>query len=337
VPGDRGALGSEVTQVPAHAGRLRPLERYIFTLVFGFMASFVILVAFMATTTRGHLLLTGPSVSQVSVASGLTGSAVQAPNSGAGTARQSGTRRAGGQAPSPRLLSAALAGELRPVLRTYHGQLAVGVVDLSSGAAATYDAGAVIRAGAIVTTDILAALLLQHQQAGTRMSDHEAELAAAMIEGDSTAAANQLWTVIGGGQGLAAANATLKLRDTSVAPGISWTWTKTTVADQLQLLEDFAAPDSPLDSAARDYALGLMTSVTAAQPWGVLAAATAGATGAVADGSLLGPRWVIGSIGVIERQGHELLVAVLSDHNPAEGPAISAARAAVLAAASTVG
>jgi hypothetical protein len=45
---------------------------------------------------------------------------------------------------------------------------------------------------------------------------------------------------------------------------------------------------------------------------------------------------VIGSIGVIQDHGHELLVAVLSDRNPAEGPAVSAARAAVLAAASTV-
>ena len=74
-----------------------------------------------------------------------------------------------------------------------------------------------------------------------------------------------------------------------------------------------------------------MTSVSATEPWGVLAAATAGTTGAVADGSLVGPRWVIGSIGVIQRQGHELLVAVLSDHNPAQGPAISAARDSPLA------
>jgi hypothetical protein len=222
------------------------------------------------------------------------------------------------------------------VLGTDSGQLAVGVIDLSSGAAATYNAGAAIRGGGIVTTDILAALLLQHQRAGTRLSDHEAELAADMIENDSAAATNQLWVVIGGAQGLATANATLKLRDTSLMPGAGWTWTRTTVTDQLQLLADIAAPHSPLDSASRDYALGLMTSVTVPQPWGVLAAATNGTPRAVADGWLVGPRWVIGSIGVIQHHGHELLVAVLSDRNPAEAPAISAARAAVLAAASTV-
>jgi hypothetical protein len=300
-------------------------------MVFVMMASFVVLVPFMATTARGHLLLTGPSVAE-QLPAGMSGPAVQSPT---GSSRR--MHQGSGQAPSAELLSSALAGALRPVLGTDPGQLAVGVVDLNSGEAATYNGGVVLRGGAIVTTDILAALLLQHQQAGVRLSDHEAELAADMVENGSTVAASRLWSVIGGAPGLAAANATLKLRDTSLAPGANWTWTKTTVADQLQLLEDLAAPNSPLDSASRDYALGLMTSVSGPQPWGVQAAATTGTTGAVADGSLLGPRWVIGSIGVIQRHGDELLVAVLSDHNPAEAPAVSAARAAVLAAAITVG
>jgi hypothetical protein len=323
--------------VPAHAGRLRPLERCIFTAVFALMASFVVLVAFMATTTRGHLLLAGPSVTELPVASGLT---VPEPDSVVGTAAPSATRHrdseARGQVPSPTLLSAALAGALQTILGSDQGQLAVGVVDLSSGAAATYNASAPIRGGALVTTDILAALLLQHQRAGARLTDRDAQLAAEMIENDSTTAADQLWTVVGGAPGLAAANATLKLRDTSVAPGQGWTLSTTTVADQLQLLADIAGPKSPLDSASRDYALGLMSSVTAPQPWGVLAAATTGTPGAISDGYLLGPRWVIGSIGIIQRNGHELLVAVLSDRNPAEGSAVSAARAAVLAAANTV-
>lgn len=322
--------------MPAHAGRLRPLERCIFTLVFALMAGFVALVAFMATTTQGHRLLAGPSLAQQQVQAGLR-SQLRAPDTRAGSAR---TRQPGdqarGKAPSPQLLSAALADALRPVVDSDPGQLAVGVVDLNSGQAATYDADSVLRGGAVVTTDILAALLLQHQQAGTPLSDHEADLAAAMIENDSTTAASQLWTAIGGAQGLTAANVTLKLHHTSLAPGASWTWVGTTVADQLQLLEDIAAPQSPLDSASRDYALGLMTRVAVPQPWGALAAATTNTPGAVADGSMVGPRWVIGSIGVIQRDGHELLVAILSDRNPAEGPAVTAARAAVLAAARAV-
>jgi hypothetical protein len=303
------------------------------------MASFVVCVAFVATTNRGHLLLAGPSVAELPVASGLT---VQEPGAGSGAGSAGPSKpphhdtQSRAEVPSPTLLSAALAGALRPILGTDPGQLAVGVVDLSSGAAATYDAGAPMRGGAIVTTDILAALLLQHQRAGARLSDRDAQLAAEMIENDSTTAADQLWTVVGGAPGLAAANATLKLRETSVAPGESWTLATTTVADQLQLLADIAGPRSPLDSASRDYALGLMSGATVPQPWGVLAAATGGTPGAISDGTLLGPRWAIGSIGVIQRHGHELLIAVLSDRNPAEGSAVSAARAAVLAAANTV-
>lgn len=322
--------------MPAHAGRLRPLERWVFTVVFTLMASFVALVAFVATTTPGHVLLAGPSVTALPVANQLHKPDVQAGTAGAGPAGRTPTRGAGNRTPSPQLLSAALAGALRPVVGADPGRLAVGVVDLTSGAEAAYNAGTAIRGGAIVTTDILAALLLEHQQARTSLSNHEAQLAADMIEDGSTAAASQLWTAIGGAPGLAAANARLKLHDTSLAPGAGWTWTRTTVADQLQLLADIAAPNSPLDSASRDYALGLMAGATTPQPWGVLAAASPGTAGAVADGSLLGPRWVIGSIGVIQRDGDELLIAVLSDRNPAQEPAVSAARAAVVAAVSTV-
>lgn len=325
--------------MPAHAGRLRPVERCVFTVVFATMASFVVLVAFMASTTRGHLLLTGPSVAQPPVAAGLTiraargGTVTSRPQAGHAGSGKAGTLLAGAEA---QRLDAQLAGALQPVLGGDPGQLAVGVIDVSSGATATFDATVPIRGGAIVTTDILAALLLMHQEAGTPVSNRQAELAADMMAGDSASATSQLWDIVGGAGGLAAANAALKLRDTTLAPGGSWMLTKTTVADQLQLLADLTTAESPLKSAARDYALGLMANVAAAHPWGVLAAGSPGAPGAIVDGSLLGPRWVIGSIGVVERHGHELLIAVLSDRNPAEAPAVSAARAAVVAAASVV-
>src|SRR5215468_7221598 len=95
LPSDRGARrGNEVKQVPAHAGRLRPLERCIFTMVFALMASFVVLVAFMATTTRGHLLLTGPATTGLPVVAGLNGSTVQDPTAGSGSAQSTETHHA---------------------------------------------------------------------------------------------------------------------------------------------------------------------------------------------------------------------------------------------------
>jgi hypothetical protein len=334
--------------MPAHAGRLRPLERCVFTLVFAIMAGCVVAMALIATTSRGHVLLAGPSAGQHTVAAGLsTQQAVQATvgSTRAGSqARSARATAAGGRKASVRAasgasaqeLNARLASALQPVLGGNPGRLAVGVVDLTTGATASYDADVPIRGGNVVTTDILAAMLLEHQQAGTPVSDREAQLASDMIENDSTSAATQLWSLIGGAHGLAAANATLRLYGTIPAPR-NWTWSSTTVADQLQLLADLVEPNSPLRSAARDYALGLMADVATGQRWGALAAASAHTSAAVNDGRLVGPAWVVGSIGVIQHNGHEMLVAVLSDRNPAEVPAVTAVQAAVLKAVGVVG
>ncbi len=337
-----------MTWVPAHAGRLRPLERCVFTLVFTVMGGFVVAMAFMATTSQGHLLLTGPSATSRTVEDGASSEDAVAgtiSRSSVGHKTQPNHATSGGgrgaSAPTARgasaqQLDARLAAELRPVLGNHPGRLAVGVVDLKTGATASYDADLPIRGGNVVTTDILAAMLLEHQQAGTAISGLEAQLAADMIENGSESAATQLWSLDGGAPGLAAANATLKLRGTSPAPG-DWTWTSTTVADQLQLLADLVEPGSPLRSAARDYALGLMTDSAAGQRWGVLAGASAHTAAAVNDGRLVGPAWVVGSIGIIRHNGSELLVAVLSDRNPAEVPALAAVQAAVLKAVGVVG
>ena len=329
--------------MPAQAGRLRPLERCVFVVVFTLMATCVVGVAFLATTYRGNLLLTGPSVAQRTIAAEM-----HAPQAMLGPGRLPSAERSrassrgdraghGTHVLLPAELDAHLAAALGPMLGADPGRLAVGVIDLSTGATATFDAGVQIRAGGVVAADILAALLLQHQQAGTAVTVHEAELAADMIENGSSSAADELWAIVGGEPGITAANMTLKLRHTILAPGADWTWTKTTVTDQLQLLADLTQPGSPLDVAARDYALGLMADAGTSQRWGVLAAASTRNTGAVTNGSLVGPMWVIGSIGVIQRNGHELLVAVLSDRNTAEQSAVAAAEKAAVTAASVVG
>jgi hypothetical protein len=331
--------------MPAHAGRLRPLERCVFTLVFALMAGFVVVAGFMATTSQGHLLLTGPSVASRTVADGLTQAQVyqgssshstagHQTRSARGTSRTAQRASAGGA--SAVRLDARLAVALRPVVGADPGRLAVGVINLKNGATASYDASVPIRGGGVITTDILAALLLQHQEAGTPVTDREAGLAASMIENGSVPAAAQLWSLVGGARGLAAANATLKLRGTVSSPG-DWTWTYTTVADQLRLLADLVEPTSPLQPAARDYALGLLANAGLGQSWGVQAAASPHTAGAVNNGEVDGPAWVVGSIGVIEVHGNEMLVAVLSDRNQAQVPAVTAVRTAALKAAGLVG
>jgi hypothetical protein len=82
-----------------------------------------------------------------------------------------------------------------------------------------------------------------------------------------------------------------------------------------------------------------MRHVAADQDWGVTAAAVPATAAAVKDGWLPDgstTAWVINSIGVISRNGHELLVAVLSSDQPSESAGIAQADAAARTAVSAM-
>ncbi len=81
------------------------------------------------------------------------------------------------------------------MLRHQAGSLAVGVADPATGAATTYHGGQRFDTASIVKADILAVLLLQHQQLGTWLTPHDQDLAAAMIDDSDNAAATALWTL----------------------------------------------------------------------------------------------------------------------------------------------
>jgi hypothetical protein len=304
------------------------------------MAAIVVGVTVSANRSAGRTLATGSPASARTrtVGPGGAGSHPVQPanNTGVHHAGAAGLPDNEGAATSAKL-AARLAAALRPVLARDSGQLAVGVIDNSTGTEALYHAGRHFHTASIVKADILAALLYQHQQSAMPLSNDEADQAAAMIEHSSDDAATQLWNEAGGSAAVAAANRVLKLRHTIVGQAEYWGLTETTVTDQLQLLTDLTAANSPIDSAGRDYELGLMEDVQAGQRWGVSAAAAGGSTDAIKDGWLPDPRlWVINSVGVVERGGQELLIAVLSDHNPTEAGGISAAAAAAMAAARAI-
>ncbi|MDI2132335.1 serine hydrolase [Yinghuangia seranimata] len=200
------------------------------------------------------------------------------------------------------------------------GNVSVGVLDIATGVSATSGGDRSYATASIVKVDILATLLLQAQQDRRTLSASERQTAEAMVEESDNDAADTLWDEIGGAHALATANAALGL--TSTVPGADGLWglTSTTVGDQLALLHDVIAEDSPLNASSRAYLQDLMGSVDADQAWGVSAAADGGDT-VLKNGWL--PRdetglWVINSIGRISFQGHELLVVVLSDGQRSE-------------------
>jgi hypothetical protein len=234
---------------------------------------------------------------------------------------------------------AALAAALAPVLRDHPGRLAVGVIDQATGVTATYHGSWHFDTASIIKADILAVLLLQHQQIGTTLSLGERQLATAMIEDSDNNTATALWNAVEGGPGMEAGNAALGLHGTWPDSNGAWGLTTTTVADQLRLLTDLTSARSPLNAASRDFELGLMRDVEPGQNWGVTAAAAARSRPAVKNGWLpTGPQgqWVINSIGVIRHAGQRLLIAVLSSGQPSEAAGISQVQAAARAAASAI-
>jgi beta-lactamase class A len=339
-----------MTRAPAHAGRLRPSEQVVFALVFALMAAFVVAV----TASSARQLAQGSLFSGPSPAASLPASAAAPPRSDAGGGHSHGTGSAatgaGGSAgqagtagvgvvmkPVSARLNAQLALAARKALAVHGGRVAVGVLDLTSGQQAEFRAGRRFRAATVVMTDILAALLLRHRQDKTALTVGQASLATAMVDAGSTGAASDLWRAIGTGNGVASVNRLLNLRRTVPGAGDLWGRTKTTVADQLQLLTDLISARSPLTSADRDYMLGLMAGVAAGDRWGVLSAAASGSSYAAMDGwTRDGRRFDVDSIGVVTHGGHVLLIAVLSAQNRSAAAGMALTSAAAVAAATVV-
>ncbi|KUM83691.1 MULTISPECIES: serine hydrolase [Streptomyces] len=228
-----------------------------------------------------------------------------------------------------------LADAMTSVRVTGAQKVSAAVLDLESGDSAVHGDGAFDTAS-IVKVDILAALLLRHQEAGTRLSAREKAYATTMIENSDNASASALWDTIGKAAGLDAANRTFGLTGTAGGDGALWGLTRTTASDQLTLLQQVFGDDSKLSEASRSYLQDLMGQIEADQRWGVSAAAD-GSGWALKNGWL--PRsttglWDVNSIGRVSVAGHGYLVAVLSNGNSTQAQGISLVESAAKAAVS---
>ncbi|MEV6650551.1 serine hydrolase [Streptomyces sp. NPDC051219] len=215
-------------------------------------------------------------------------------------------------------------------------RVSVAVRDVGSAIAATYGEGSFDTAS-IVKVDILAALLVQAEDAGRGLTPQERAAADAMIRLSDNAAATELWRVIGGADGLTAAHARLGLVATDPAPSGAWGLTRTTAGDRLTLLEAVFGAGPALNAPSRTYIQDLMARSAAGQDWGVSAA---GPSYALKNGWL--PRtatglWVVNSTGrVTTEDGRTCLVAVLSDGNADLAAGVSLVEAAARASVGAV-
>ncbi|OSP39674.1 hypothetical protein B7767_30400 [Streptomyces sp. 13-12-16] len=215
-------------------------------------------------------------------------------------------------------------------------EVSVAVLDPDSGEGASYGEG-VFDTASIVKVDVLAALLLQAQDAGRTLTAEERAYAAAMVENSDNDSTSALWRAIGTADGLDAANERFGLTGTAGGDGPLWGLTQTTAADQITLLRQvFDAEGSELDEASRAYVRELMERIAVGQRWGVSAAAD-GAEWALKNGWLRRSTtglWVINSIGRVTAGGHGYLVAVLSRGSATQEEGIALTEAAARAAVS---
>jgi len=198
--------------------------------------------------------------------------------------------------------------------------VALGVLDRATGTGVLYHEEITFQTASIVKVDILATMLWQVAAKKAALTDDQEDLAERMITASDNDAASRMWDLIGQGRGLTAANQAFGLRHTQPGPGPAWGSTRTTVADQLQLLNVVTSPSSPLPGQSREFILDLMSRVRTDQRWGVPAAAGRGATGVfVKNGwdtrTSDADFWVANSIGRIVEPGHDWLVVVLSNQN----------------------
>ncbi|MFF2324700.1 MULTISPECIES: serine hydrolase [unclassified Streptomyces] len=227
----------------------------------------------------------------------------------AASLRTTGAGGAPGSAPDQ-----VLSQRLDPVVAASPASLSVAVLDPADGRTARYGvrADTTYDTASIVKVDILAALLLKAQDEHRGLTAQEKKAAASMIRVSDNASADALWRVIGKAPGLEAANRRLGLTGTTGGLDGHWGLTQTTATDQLAVLAAVFGTDSPLNSSNRTYVRGLMGDIAADQSWGVSAA---GPVTGLKNGWLQRTatgRWDVNSIGLVQVNGHDRLVAVLS-------------------------
>ncbi|MFC4112620.1 serine hydrolase [Nonomuraea zeae] len=203
------------------------------------------------------------------------------------------------------------------------------VKDLATGRLYRYHPGERLITASSAKVQILMALLLKTPwkklPADVR---HDAEM---MIRYSDNHAADRLWLRVGGAAGFTKAGRTFGLKHTQGVPGdcvdlYCWGITRTSVDDQIRLMQALVSGKSPLKTKDRDQVLKLMGEVIDGQNWGIGVAACEGDRVAVKNGWLKRVStklWATISVGLIRGDGHDYAIAVLTEGSPEVGYGIA--------------
>ncbi|XVV10966.1 serine hydrolase [Actinoplanes sp. CA-131856] len=196
-------------------------------------------------------------------------------------------------------------------------EFSVAVLDRKTGQRYSYRGTEKYETASVVKVQVLACLLLTAQDDGRDLTSTELALAKRMIRLSDNDATTSLFSKLGRAPAVSACNKRLGLTQTKVSS--SWGLTRTTVDDQVRLLGELVDTKGPLDAGSRQLAYTLMSTVDAAQDWGVPAAAKTGEKFTVKNGWLARStenyRWIINTVGRVTGGGTDVSIAVLSHDN----------------------
>lgn len=191
--------------------------------------------------------------------------------------------------------------------------------DETSGVTVHWGARTVMPAASVFKLTLLECYLLANQDRNQQPGDGAPDALTEMIDNSDNDAADQIYAALGGDDGVSSRMSRLGMSSTVLGPHYQWGLSTTTSADQGTLLTNLVSPQSPLSTAFRAYAVGLMNNVESDQRWGVGAAADPGTEFANKNGWLNvdadDGRWIVSSVGLIQAGGRHILLAVLTQHD----------------------
>lgn len=229
-------------------------------------------------------------------------------------------------ASSPRLDRSRLDRVLGRYLRQRPGRADVALYDRTEGVRYAYRGREPFLLASVAKVNILLALMLKAQREDRQLSRHERSVASSMIRHSDNQSAHELYTAIGGKDGLTRTLRRLGIDDTWPGSGLYWGATRSTPADQVRVLDLLTGVKGPVSAANRRFALHLMSTVAGDQAWGVSAASDGGKV-ALKNGwipaRVHGGLWTINSVGRLSVAGHDLLIAVLSERSPSMGSGVN--------------
>ncbi len=196
-------------------------------------------------------------------------------------------------------------------------EFSVAVLDRTTGQTYSFGGDERYETASVVKVQVLACLLLTAQDKDRKVTGAEDALAKKMIRLSDNAATTSLFSRLGRASAISACNKRLGLTQTKVSS--SWGLTRTTVKDQVKLLDALVDEDGELNASSRKYANTLMSTVAEDQDWGVPAAAKAGEKATVKNGwlsrSTENGLWIINSVGRVTGGDTDVSIAVLSHLN----------------------